>query len=115
MKLNHPIGQAAEQQALNFLKAQGCQLLERNWHCPFGEIDLIMRQNKTLLFIEVKYRKNQHYGGAIYSISPTKLNKLQKSIEYYLQQNHYQHLPCRLDAILIEGNSPPQWITNLTG
>ncbi len=114
MKLNHPIGQAAEQRALAFLQTQGCVLIAQNWHCPFGEIDLIMQQDNQLLFIEVKYRKNLTYGGAAYSITPSKLAKLQRSIEYYLYL--YPHTGmCRLDAILLQGNQSPQWIHNLTG
>ena len=54
MKLNHPQGQAAEEQALAYLQQQGCQLIARNWHCKHGEIDLIMLSGCLLLFIEVK-------------------------------------------------------------
>ena len=115
MKLNHPQGQAAEDQALAYLQQQGCQLIERNWHCKHGEIDLIMLSGCLLLFIEVKYRKNRGFGGAAYSISPSKLLKLQRSVEYYLQKHGLNHAPCRLDAVLIEGNGPPEWIQNITG
>lgn len=115
MKLNHAQGQQAEDQAMRFLEQQGCSLIERNWHCPFGEIDLIMQYDDILLFIEVKYRKNKGFGGAAYSVTYTKLTKLQRSIECYLQQKKLTHLACRLDAVLIEGDSLPQWITNITG
>lgn len=113
MKLNHPQGQAAEDQALAYLQQQGCQLIERNWHCKHGEIDLIMLSGCLLLFIEVKYRKNNRYGGAAYSITPSKLRKLQTTAELYLQQHPYNGA-CRIDALLIEGNLPPQWIQNIT-
>lgn len=113
MKPTHPSGMAAEQAALLFLEQQGCELIERNWHCPYGEIDLIVRQNGVWLFIEVKYRKNRFFGGAMYSITPQKMAKLQRSVEYYLQS--YPNTPCRLDAVLIEGNQPPIWIHNITG
>lgn len=114
MKLNHATGQAAEEQALNFLLKQGCTLVARNWHCRYGEIDLIMRLGEMLLFVEVKYRKNQRFGGASYSITPQKLLKLNKAIEYYLHINALS-TACRLDAILIEGDNPPIWLENLTG
>ncbi len=113
MKLNHPQGKAAEDQALAYLQQQGCQLIERNWHCKHGEIDLIMLSGCLLLFIEVKYRKNNRYGGAAYSITPSKLRKLQATAELYLQQ-HPHNGACRIDALLIEGNLPPQWIQNIT-
>ena len=66
MRLNHPQGQAAEDAALAFLQGQGCRLIERNRHCPHGEIDLIMESGGVLLFVEVKYRKSVAFGGAAY-------------------------------------------------
>lgn len=114
MRLNHPQGQAAENTALAFLEQQGCRLIARNWHCPYGEIDLIVKQDNTLLFIEVKYRKNQQFGGTAYSITPSKLAKMSKSAEYYLQ-HHKIKTACRLDAVLIEGQSAPIWLKNITG
>lgn len=114
MKLTHPTGKAAEDRALAFLQTQGCELVARNWHCPYGEIDLIMRLGDKLLFIEVKFRKSAAFGGAAYSITPSKLAKLQRSIEYYLQINQL-NTPCRLDAVLLQGNNAPQWLTNITG
>ena len=115
MRLNHKQGEAGEDAALAFLLSQGCTLLGRNWHCIYGEIDLIVKNDDMILFVEVKYRKNRQFGGAAYSISPSKLLKLQRSVEYYLQQNRLTNVPCRLDAVLIEGNRPPEWIQNITG
>lgn len=115
MRLNHTQGAAGEDAALAFLQKQGCKLLARNWHCPFGEIDLIVKNGNTILFVEVKYRKNSGFGGAAYSITPAKLLKLQKSAEHYLQQHRLSHAACRLDAVLIQGNEAPQWVQNITG
>ena len=64
MKLTHEQGAASEQAALDHLLAAGCTLLERNWHCPFGEIDLIMQSGDTVLFVEVRYRRSSRFGGA---------------------------------------------------
>lgn len=115
MRLNHRQGAAGEDAALAFLQAQGCKLLARNWHCPFGEIDLIVKSGNTILFVEVKYRKSKGFGGAAYSITPAKLAKLQRSVEHYLQQQRLTNAPCRLDAVLIEGNAAPCWLQNITG
>ena len=115
MRLNHPSGQAAEDAAAHFLEKQGCRIIARNWHCPFGEIDLIAEQSGTLLFVEVKYRRSAAFGGTAYSITPSKLAKLQKSAEYYLQQHRKGRTDCRLDAFLIEGGNPPVWLQNITG
>ncbi len=115
MRLNHKQGAAGEDAALAFLQAQGCTLLARNWHCPFGEIDLIVKNGGTVLFVEVKYRRSSSFGGAAYSITPAKLAKLQRSAEHYLQQQRLNHAPCRLDAVLIEGANAPVWVQNITG
>ncbi len=113
MKLNHPTGQAAEDRALAFLLQQGGELVARNWHCRYGEIDLIVKLDNKLLFVEVKFRKSNAFGGAPYSITPNKLAKLQRSVEYYLQINQL-NVSWRLDAILLQGNQPPQWIKNIS-
>lgn len=115
MRLNHKEGAAAEDAALQYLKKQGCTLIARNWHCPFGEIDLIVKNGHTIVFVEVKYRKSSHFGGAAHSITPSKLDKLQRSAELYLQQNRLNRAPCRLDAVLIQANQTPEWIKNITG
>lgn len=115
MRLNHTAGVAAENAALAFLQKNGCTLLARNWHCAYGEIDLIVRHGRQLVFVEVKYRKNNRFGGAAHSITPAKLAKLQRSAELYLQQHQLHHTHCRLDAVLIQGNDTPLWLHNITG
>ena len=115
MRLNHKQGEAGEDTALAFLLSQGCTLLGRNWHCIYGEIDLIVKNDDMILFVEVKYSKNRQFGGAAYSITPSKLAKLRKTAEHYLQQHGLSHAPCRLDAVLIQGENPPEWVQNITG
>ncbi|WP_373740512.1 YraN family protein [Neisseria sp.] len=115
MRLNHKQGAAGEDAALAFLQKHGCKAVARNWHCPFGEIDLIVKNGGMILFVEVKYRRNSSFGGAAHSITPSKLSKLQRSVEYYLQQNGLNNAPCRLDAVLIQGNDTPVWVQNITG
>ena len=115
MRLNHQQGSAGEYAALAFLEAQGCKLIARNWHCPFGEIDLIVKHGKILVFVEVRYRRSNAFGGAAASITPAKLAKLSRSIDYYLQTHKLGNPSCRLDAVLIEGNQTPRWLTNITG
>lgn len=113
MRLSHPQGQAAEEAAWQFLRRRGCRLLARNWHCPFGEIDLIVEDCGVLVFVEVRYRHSTTFGGAAHSITPAKLARLTRSAEYYLQQ--YGHRACRLDAVLLQPQQEPQWLTNITG
>lgn len=115
MRLNHKQGSAGEDAALAFLESQGCRLVGRNWHCPFGEIDLIVKQGNMLVFVEVKYRKSASFGGAAASITPAKLGRLERSIKHYLQTEKAGGTPCRLDAVLIQGAAAPVWIQNITG
>lgn len=115
MRLNHSQGAAGEDAALAFLESKGCCLVARNWHCAFGEIDLIVKQGKMLVFVEVKYRKNISFGGAAASITPAKIGRLLRSAEHYLQTHKTTGMPCRLDAVLIQGTAEPVWIQNITG
>lgn len=106
------IGNAAENRALLFLLDQGLSLVEQNWYCRTGEIDLIMRENLDWVFVEVKFRKSTHYGGALASITPAKCKKLKSAAEHYILQ-HSIDAPCRFDAIICEGNEPIQWLKNI--
>lgn len=99
-----------EQQALAFLKKQGLLLICQNFYCRFGEIDLIMSDQGTLVFIEVRFRKNQQYGGAIASITPQKQKKLIKTAKHYLSLLDNEPY-CRFDVIAIsDENTAPQWV-----
>jgi putative endonuclease len=103
-------GVQAEQQALAFLQKQGLLLICQNFYCRFGEIDLIMSDQGTLVFIEVRYRKNQDFGGATASITPQKQRKLIKTAKHYLSQLDDEPY-CRFDVIAIsESAIQPQWI-----
>ncbi|RBW44574.1 YraN family protein [Psychromonas sp. B3M02] len=103
-------GVQAERQALDFLQKQGLQLICQNFYCRFGEIDLIMSDQETLVFIEVRYRKNQDFGGATASITAQKQRKLIKTAKHYLSQLD-QEPYCRFDVIAIsESATQPQWI-----
>jgi putative endonuclease len=79
-------GQDAEQACCQYLQQQGLKLLERNYHGRRGELDLIMLDNNTVVFVEVRYRKNNAFGGALESITASKQQKLRITAEQYLQQ-----------------------------
>ncbi len=106
-------GGRAEQYALDYLKSQGLKLITRNFLCRMGEIDLIMRHNKHLVFVEVRYRKNSNYGTPAATISRTKQSRLTRTANFYLQQQGH-NTPCRFDVVAIV--SQPQvkieWIQN---
>jgi len=96
------IGQQAEQQALNFLQQQGLKLVARNYRCRQGEIDLIMNDQQTLVFVEVRYRKTQHYGSSAESVTTTKQKKIIHTAEHYLLHKVATQTPaCRFDVVAI--------------
>ena len=102
MKMNeNNAGLAAEKLAATFLSAQGLKIVTQNYHCRFGEIDLIMTDANTLVFIEVRLRSNKQFGSAGASITPQKQQKLMLTAEHYLQQNATKNA-CRFDVILLD-------------
>lgn len=93
-------GQAAEKAALDYLNHRGLRLVSRNFCCRHGEIDLIMTQENTLVFVEVRYRKHDSHGSAAESVVKRKQRKLAITAQYYLQR--YQSQPCcRFDVIAV--------------
>lgn len=104
-------GQNIEKQVAVYLKKAGLQLITRNFQGAPGEIDLIMQENDTLVFVEVRYRQHQQYGGAAASVDWRKQQKLIKTAGLYLQQHPHQG-PCRFDVIAVKATKPLdlQWI-----
>lgn len=97
------IGQEIEQQALDYLLKQGLHYKTRNFRCRVGEIDLILEDQKTLVFVEVRYRQNQEFGGALASITASKQKKLYKAAQYYLVKHHiYDKVATRFDVIAVQ-------------
>ncbi|MBY6018528.1 YraN family protein [Halomonas denitrificans] len=104
-------GQQAEDAAEHYLQQQGLTPVARNVQCRFGELDLVMRQGNTLVFIEVKYRRNSAFGGAAAAVTATKQRKLRLTADWYLQQQGLSQYPCRFDVVAIEGDTI-NWIQN---
>lgn len=108
------LGQLYEQLALAYLQQQGLQLLQQNYQCKAGEIDLVMRERDSLVFVEVKYRASTAFGGAVAAVTRAKQQKLLRASRWYLQQHKATDQPCRVDVLTIEGQPPYQynWIKN---
>ncbi len=109
-------GLAAEKLAATFLTERGLKLVTQNYHCKFGEIDLIMHEAATLVFVEVRLRSNSHFGSAASSITPQKQQKLILTAQHYLQQHvkNQSQTACRFDAILMNKTDMQniEWIRN---
>lgn len=109
--LRQLLGQRAEQRAERYLQQQGLLPLERNYRCRWGEIDLIMRDQQTLVFVEVRYRKNNDYGGALASVDPRKQSKLIRSAQHYLS-THNGLSAARFDVVALHGDDTLNWVAN---
>lgn len=101
-------GAAAEARAATYLMQQGLQLITRNFRCRGGEIDLIMRDGSSLVFVEVRARARADFGGAAASITATKQARIILAARHYLMQNRIDS-PCRFDAVLIQAGQL-QWL-----
>lgn len=105
-------GQQAEALALSWLQQRGLVCVARNYRCRMGEIDLIMHDGTTLVFVEVRQRRSARFGGAAASITPAKQARLVRTAEHYLHTLPSLP-PCRFDAVLLDGQQPPEWLQNI--
>ncbi len=118
LKLSNLKGAWAEKKARQFLKRQGLSLLHANFACKAGEVDLVMLDQSTLVFIEVRFRSASRFGNAASTIDRTKQQKIRKSAAVYLQSyREHRHRICRFDAISIDnyaanGQNSLEWIKN---
>lgn len=108
-------GRRAEDVAAIFLQQQGLILVERNYRCRFGEIDLIAREGDALVFVEVRMRTSRAFGGAAASITAAKRDKLLRAARHYLS-GRTGAPACRFDAVLLNGDTAaPEWLKNVFG
>lgn len=106
-------GQAYEEAVGHWLTARGLQLICRNYRCRHGEIDLVMRQAQTLVFVEVRYRQNRRHGGALASVTAAKQRKIRMTAQHYLaaQQLNESRQSCRFDVVAID-DGEMHWLPN---
>lgn len=104
------IGDAGEEQALAYLLEQGLHFVTRNFRCKVGEIDLIMQHGESLVFVEVRARKNTDHGGAAASVTPAKQRRVINAAQRYLQR-YRMPPPCRIDVIAID-DGKLTWLRN---
>jgi len=108
-------GAAAEELAAVFLEGQGLRIVERNYRCRFGEIDLVARSGAVLVFVEVRARKSEAFGGAAGSITAAKRRRLVAAARHYLAK-HRVSRACRFDVVLIRGREQEiEWLANAFG
>jgi putative endonuclease len=98
-------GAIAEDLAARFLERSGLTVLTRNYRCRGGEVDLICRERRVLVFVEVRLRRNAGYGGAAASITRTKQRRIILAAEHYLATHRERNCECRFDCVLLDGLS----------
>jgi putative endonuclease len=99
------LGKRGEELAIGFLKKLRYKILEKNFRCKFGEIDIIAFQGKALVFVEVKTRSSLEYGSPQTSVTPKKRNQLTKVAFFYLQKNRLFAREARFDVVAVEFDS----------
>lgn len=100
-------GQAAEGWALTHLEEHGLRLVARNWRCRLGELDLVMLDGDTLVFVEVRYRRHSAWGGAEGSVDARKRARVSAAAQVFLQQQaRWGQCPCRFDVVAIAPAEP---------
>ena len=111
---NKAVGGLGEDFAVYYLESCGYRIIERNFRCRLGEIDLIAQDGKTLVFVEVKTRRSRRYGSPHEAVTTAKQAKLRTVASFYLQRQRTS-TPCRFDvlALNIEGGTVrPELIQN---
>lgn len=110
-------GSYFEQKAKQFLEKQGLRFIAENQAFKCGELDLVMQQGTTVIFVEVRQRKNTNFGSALESISYSKQQKWLNAANLWLakQGKSLETADCRFDVVAFEGDNPPLWIQNFLG
>jgi putative endonuclease len=96
---------------LRYLKRRGLRLIKQNHRCRDGEIDLIMQDRDTLVFVEVRLRASAAYGGALASVNSGKQHRVSRCAQRYLAAlpQQQQNQPCRFDVVSVEAGAI-EWI-----
>lgn len=117
MKAKDALGQTGEEVAARYLTTAGYDVLERNWRCRQGEIDLVARDGNTLVIAEVKTRSSLDYGHPFEAVSAAKLSRLYLLAAAWTREHTEGHVSWRVDAVsvLLPGGDRPPVIEHLKG
>lgn len=108
-------GEPAENLAAAFLERAGLKIIERNYRCRFGEIDLVAASGAIVVFVEVRARASEAFGGAAASITAAKRRRLLATARHYLAR-HRADCACRFDVVLVRGGEHRiEWVSDAFG
>ncbi|WP_110685257.1 YraN family protein [Salinicola aestuarinus] len=105
-------GEQIEQRVASWLAERGLEWVASNQHAKGGEIDLIVRDGETLVFVEVRHRRNTRYGHPLETVTAAKQRRIIKAARFYLQTQRLS-CPCRFDVVGVTGQAPTlefEWI-----
>ena len=102
------LGKIGEELAVTRLRAMKYQILERNYRCPLGEMDIIAREKGSLVFVEVKTRATKDFGGPAAAVHERKQRQLSRVALLYLNQKKIRDVPARFDVVAVDlsGSEP---------
>jgi putative endonuclease len=106
MSVRTVIGSEGERAAAEFLEARGYRILDRNYRTRLGEIDLVAEEGRILVFVEVKVRLNDRFGGPAAAITSAKQARIARLAQQYVMSRRLGERPCRFDVVLIWGADP---------
>ena len=99
MSQKRDLGNEGEELAANYLVSKGYRIIQRNWHCRFGELDIVAQVGETLVFCEVKTIYGESLDDAFANLTPAKVTKFLKAVHYYLAAKNLDDSSWRFDAI----------------
>ena len=110
------IGAQAELGACRLLKKQELNVIQQNYRCRFGEIDIIAKSDQHLIFVEVRYRQSSSFGSAAETVTFKKQQRIILTARHFLSRGDYAELPCRFDVIEVssdkDGKLQFNWLVN---
>lgn len=105
------LGSETETAACHWLEQQGLLIIERNFRCKPGEIDIVARDQDTLVFVEVRQRSHRNFGDGFSSVNYRKQQKLIRAARWYLQERKFfDQYPCRFDIVSARSTTDLEWI-----
>ena len=96
------LGKSGEDLACKELERRGYEILTRRYRTRFGEIDIVARSNKTIVFVEVKTRAGDEFGGGAGAVTPWKQRRIAQMAIDYLSRNKLHDQPCRFDVVTVD-------------
>lgn len=103
MKTTKEIGDSGEDLAVGYLEADGYRIVERNFRCQLGEVDIVALDGDVLVFVEVKKKSTDRFGSPGEMITRSKIEKIRRTAEYYMLEKRLGGASWRIDAVLIDG------------